>query len=102
MTSDTQIRLRSGQTWLRLVLVLIYFFVIFEVVVLLVGLAMVFQFFYRLVKGAEAERLRAFTGDLNTFRYAALQYVTFNSDERPFPFCDWPAPEEQDDSSIRY
>lgn len=102
MTSDTQERIRSGQAWLRLILMLVYFFVVFELAALLVGVSMLFQFFYRLFKGEDADRLLNFTADLNAFSYSALQFVTFNSDERPFPFCDWPAPDVSDDSSSRH
>ncbi|HBP83988.1 MAG TPA: DUF4389 domain-containing protein, partial [Gammaproteobacteria bacterium] len=50
----------------------------------------------------DAERLRSFTQDLNSFIYAALQYVTFNTDEKPFPFCDWPAPGKAEDGPNYY
>lgn len=102
MTSELSTRMRSGQTWLRLALMIIYFFVVYTVVRLLVGISMLFQFVHQLVKGAQAERLHEFTADLNAFSYSVLQYLTFNSDERPFPFCDWPAPNDQDDSSSHY
>ena len=102
MTSEFSTRMRSGQTWLRLVLMIIYFFVVYTVVRLLVGISMLFQFVHQLVKGSRAERLYDFTADLNAFSYSVLQYLTFNSDERPFPFCDWPASTDQDDSSSHY
>ena len=102
MTTELSTRMRSGQTWLRLALMIIYFFVVYTVVRLLVGISMLFQFVHQLVKGSHAERLHEFTADLNAFSYSVLQYLTFNSDERPFPFCGWPAPDNQDDSSSRY
>ena len=102
MSTDRQDRFRDGQVWVRLLLMLVYLFVVFELVALLVGIGMLFQFVYRLVKGEDAHRLKDFTADLNTFIYSALQYVTFNSDERPFPFCDWPAPSSSDDHSSRH
>ena len=81
---------------------LIYFLVVFEIALLLVGLSMLFQFFYRLIQGEDAERLQSFTQDLNAFIYSALQYVTFNTDEKPFPFCDWPAPDQPDGTRNYY
>ena len=102
MTSELSTRMRSGQTWLRLALMIIYFFVVYTVVRLLVGISMLFQFVHQLVKGSQAERLHEFTADLNSFSYSVLQYLTFNSDDRPFPFCDRPAPNDQDDSSSHY
>ena len=63
---------------------------------------MLFQFFYRLIQGQDAERLHSFTQDLNSFIYSALQYVTFNTDEKPFPFSDWPAPDKAEDGPNYY
>ena len=54
------------------------------------------------VLAEDAERLQSFTQDLNTFIYSALQYVTFNTDEKPFPFCDWPAPDQSDGTRNYY
>ena len=102
MSTDRQDRLRNGKVWIRLVLMLVYAFVVFELVALLLLVCMLFQFVYRLVKGEDAERLRDFTADLNAFIHSALQYVTFNSDQRPFPFCDWPAASSPDDYASRY
>ncbi|PDH32234.1 MAG: glucose-1-phosphate thymidylyltransferase [Candidatus Thioglobus sp. MED-G23] len=102
MNTDVPKRFRSGQAWGRLALMLIYFLAVFEIALLLVGLMMLFQFFYRLIQGQDAERLRSFTQDLNSFIYAALQYVTFNTDEKPFPFCDWPAPGKAEDGPNYY
>jgi hypothetical protein len=64
-------------------------------VLLLTGLGALFIFVARLVTGEDPDRLRNFLADLNAFTFSALQYVTFNSDQRPFPFSDWPAPEDK-------
>ncbi len=100
--NDISRRLRDIQSWTRLGLMLVYFLVVFEIALLLVGLSMLFQFFYRLIQGQDAERLQSFTHDLNAFIHSALQYVTFNTDEKPFPFCDWPAPDQTDGTQNYY
>ena len=66
MTSELSIRMRSGQTWLRLALMIIYFFIAYTVVRLLVGISMLFQFVHQLVKGSRAERLDDFTAEFMT------------------------------------
>ena len=100
--TDIPRRFRDIHNWTRLGLMLVYFLVVFEIALLLVGLSMLFQFFYRLIQGEDAERLQSFTQDLNAFIYSALQYVTFNTDEKPFPFCDWPAPDQPDGTRNYY
>lgn len=69
---------------------LIYFSVVFYAVKVVVTLAVIIQFLYRVIKGDPNERILSFTSQLNAFNYHALQYITFNIDERPFPFADWP------------
>ncbi len=81
---------------------LVYFLAVFEIALLLVGVSMLFQFFYRLIQGQDAERLKSFSHDLNIFIHSVLQYVTFNTDEKPFPFCDWPAPGRANDAPNYY
>ena len=76
MNTDVPKRFRSSQTWSRLALMLVYFLAVFEIALLLVGIMMLFQFFYRLIQGQDAERLHSFTQDLNSFIYSALQYLS--------------------------
>jgi hypothetical protein len=35
-------------------------------------------------------RLVEFAPGLSRYIYEILRYVTYESDERPFPFSDWP------------
>jgi hypothetical protein len=46
-----------------------------------------------LFTGATNARLREFGQSLAVFIYQIVLFVTFNSDERPFPFGPWPASE---------
>ena len=81
---------KSGSTWLRL------FFMI--VVVLLAGISrvvvgavIVLQFFYVLFTGETNKRLEQLGQALATYTYQIIRYLTFNTEERPFPFdADWP------------
>lgn len=82
---------QTRSTWLRL------FFMI--VVVLLaavsrvvVGAVVVLQFFYVLFTGETNKRLERLGQSLATYTYQIVRYLTFNTEERPFPFdADWPA-----------
>ena len=88
-------RLKRGDHWLRLVIALVYFGLLFYLVRILVGLALIVQFILVAFVGQTNRRLLDFTADLHRFSYHALQFVTWNSDDRPFPFSDWPGPESQ-------
>ena len=88
-------RLKRGDHWLRLVIALAYFGLLFYLVRILVGLALIVQFMFVAFVGETNRRLLDFTADLNRFSYHVLQYVTWNSNDRPFPFSDWPGPVNQ-------
>ena len=88
-------RLKRGDHWLRLIIALVYFGLLFYLVRILVGLAFIAQFLFVAFIGETNRRLLEFTSDLHCFSYHVLQFITWNSDDRPFPFSDWPAPENQ-------
>ena len=81
---------RSRSTWLRLLfmLVVLVFYGISRAVVTVV---IVLQFFYVLFTGHTNERLLGFGQSLATYTYQIVQYLTYNTEQRPFPFdLDWP------------
>jgi len=82
--------LLSATHWIRLV-----YMVLFALVLQVAGTVMYFvvtvQFVYSLVTGKNHEILRNFGGNLSTFIYQTLQFLSYNSEEKPFPFSDWPA-----------
>jgi hypothetical protein len=57
---------------------------------LLVGIA-VLQFASVLFKGELNPTLKSFGQSVSLYMYQIAQFVTFNSEERPFPFSSWPA-----------
>ena len=66
------------------------------VVVLLV----LFQFVTILLTGHANQNALRLGYNLSTYVYQVLQFQTFNTESRPFPFSDWPdgAREDADDS----
>jgi hypothetical protein len=51
----------------------------------------VIQFGFVLITGERNQKLLDFGATLGKFIYQILQFVTFNSEEKPFPFADWPS-----------
>jgi len=69
-----------------LVMVLLY-----SVSRLVVSAVVVLQFFWVLLTGETNKRLENLGQALATYTYQIICYLTFNTDERPFPFdADWP------------
>jgi len=83
-------------TGVRALFVLLFalLYLVAEAVVLAV---VVLQFGFVLITGARNPNLLAFSANLSEYLYRILRFVMFNSDEKPFPFADWPATEAPDD-----
>jgi hypothetical protein len=84
--------LTRRQTWLR-GLFIVLFSVIYSIAGMVLTAIVVFQFVSMLVSGTRNPMLLAFGRQLSTYLYQLLLYVTFNRDERPWPFDAWPTAE---------
>ena len=51
----------------------------------------VFQFLTVLLTGNKNDRLLDLGGEISAYIYQALRYLTYNSEQRPYPFSDWPS-----------
>ena len=80
---------KNPDVWLRGLFILV-FGVILYVAVILVGLVVVFQFVTKLLTGGLNRQVADFNGGLLRYISLMLGYITFQSDERPFPFSPWP------------
>jgi len=88
--------LTSGEHWLRLLYMLL-FAVILYVAAIVAGLVIVVQFLFALISGSANDNLKQFGGSLSRYIFQVLRFMTYNRDEKPFPFSDWPAAETGDD-----
>lgn len=87
---DVERNLKSRSTWLRLLFMIVLAF-IYGISRVVVGAVVVLQFLVVLFTGETNERLRDFGKSLSTYTYQLLLFLTYNSEERPFPFdLDWP------------
>ena len=83
--------LKSRSTWLRLVFMLI-FYVLASVTTLVASVVVVLGFFWVLFTGETNDRLRNAGHGIARYLYEIVQYLTYNSDVRPFPFdAEWPS-----------
>ena len=79
----------SGGTWLRL-LYMILFSIISYITITVIGIVVVVQFIHKLFTGVPHVRLKEFGAGLGRYVARIVHYLTFHSDELPFPFGDWP------------
>lgn len=80
---------KNPDVWLRGLFILI-FGVILYFVIILVWLVVVFQFVTKLLTGDLNRHVADFNGGLLRYISLVLGYITFQSDDKPFPFSPWP------------
>lgn len=87
--STVQENVKNPDTWLR-GLFIVVFGIIFYALYLIIWLLVVFQFVVKVVTGNINTNLLGFSDGLTQYAYQVLRYMTFQSEERPWPFAPWP------------
>ena len=82
--------LKSKSIWMRLLFMLVITF-LYSVSRIVVGAVVVVQFFWVLFTGETNQKLLVFGKSLATYTNQIILYLTFNTEERPYPFdVNWP------------
>ena len=89
-------RLTSPDYWLRFVF-MVLFGVIASVAVYVVTATVVLQFIWGLVAGEGNDKLKKFGSSISQYLYQILRFLTYNTEDKPFPFSDWPEGEQGDE-----
>ncbi|MDD1621188.1 MAG: DUF4389 domain-containing protein [Methylococcaceae bacterium] len=80
--------LKKIETWKRIILMLIYA-VIDSMVRLLLWLVILLQVGSVLLTGNTNPNILDFGRNLATYHYHILLFLTFSTEQLPFPFSDW-------------
>ncbi len=89
MEQETKDNLTSRNTWLRVVY-MILFAVIFYIVALVIAVVAVVQFLSRLFTGKVNQQLQALGQGVGVYVNEITQFLTYNTDDKPYPFAPWP------------
>ncbi|SDT44964.1 protein of unknown function [Pseudomonas asplenii] len=76
---------------LRVVWMLV-FLLVWQVAQFILGVVVLIQLGYRLFYGAPSGNLMSFGDSLSQFLAQIGRFGTFHSDQKPWPFADWPTP----------
>jgi len=88
--SELEKNVKSRSTWMRLVFMLISL-ALLAVSRVVTAAVVIIQFFTVLITGKAHEQLKNWGHSLAIYSYEVVDFVTFNSEIRPFPFdADWP------------
>ncbi len=80
---------KNTDTWLRGLFILV-FGVIFYFLYGLIWLLVIFQFITKVLTGELNNNLSQFSTKMTSYAMQILHYITFQSEERPFPFSPFP------------
>lgn len=99
MDNDVKKHLFNSSTWGRGLIMLIFVFLLYGliaelftngVLMVVVAAVVLFQFGFMLFTGQPNTRLLAFGESLGIYIYQVIRYLTYNTEEKPFPFRSWP------------
>ena len=96
---DIKENTKNVDVWTRGLFILIYG-LIFYFLFGLIWLVVIFQFFMKLITTELNKPLLDFSDSLNRYVSQILLYITFKSEERPFPFSPWPAADGAETAQI--
>ncbi len=89
MDNQLKSNLTSSKHWIRLVY-MVLFALFLQVASVVMWALVVVQFLFALITGSDNTNLRKFGDSLSKYIYHALRFLTYNSEEKPYPFSDWP------------
>lgn len=94
MDKEIKASLTAGESWIR-GLYMLLFAAIYSVAEMVLAAVAILQFIFLLVARGPNERLQEFGDDLSTYFYEMIQFLTFNTEDKPFPFGPWPSGNEE-------
>jgi len=90
MDPEFKERVTAKPTWTRGLYILL-FVVIYNIAEIVVYAVVIFQFLFTLFTGNRNAQLLSLGNNLSKFIYQVFTYITYNTDERPYPFAPWPS-----------
>lgn len=92
--SDIKQSIESDAFWVK-TLFIILFSVVYRVLDVVVLFLVLVQWGFSLVTGQVNPALSEFSAGLACYIGQIIQYVTGNTETKPFPFTDWPTPKSE-------
>jgi len=90
LNEELKENVQNSSVWKRFLFMLLFGFLYSVAEVVLVAV-IIFQFLTVLLTGNKNDRLLNLGGEISAYIYQALRYLTYNSEQRPYPFSDWPS-----------
>ncbi|MBN4061366.1 DUF4389 domain-containing protein [bacterium AH-315-G11] len=89
-TDELKNNLTDGNVWKRL-LFMILFTMLYSAAEVVLAVVVLYQFLSLLITGNKNEKVLSFGAQISTYAYQVFSYLTFNTEDKPFPMSDWPS-----------
>jgi len=89
MNQKTTDNLKEESTWLRLVFIILYA-ILLNITEFVIAVVVVIQFLSKLFTGKVVHKGTVFGQNLSTYMYEIIRFLTFKTDEMPWPINPWP------------
>lgn len=88
MSEATKVAVTDSNTWMRIVYMVLFGFVYSIAEVVMIAIAVV-QVLFKLFTGEVNENLLKLGKQVVKYIFNIMQFLTFNTEEKPFPFSTW-------------
>ncbi|MFC6632356.1 DUF4389 domain-containing protein [Microbulbifer taiwanensis] len=87
--------LTSGNQWMRLLYMVLFAFLL-EIAGFVMLAVVALQFLFAIFTGRANDNLRRLGDQIASYFYQTLQFLIYNTEEKPFPFAEWPESDVED------
>ena len=87
--ADIKSNLKNVNQWTR-ILYMILFAVIFNVASFVIGAVVLGQALFAILTGGQNDNVQKLASGLAQFIYEIVSFLTYTTEEKPFPFNSWP------------
>jgi len=89
-TDELKNNIKNSSVWKRL-LFMILFSILYSAAEVVLAVVVIYQFLSLLITGNKNEKVLSFGAQISTYAYQVFSYLTFNTENKPFPMNDWPS-----------
>lgn len=90
--------LSVGENWIR-GLYMVLFLIAYSVSETILAVIVIIQFIFKVTTNSLNEQLKKFSFKMNLYVFQILQFVTYQTEEKPFPFMEFPDAENTEANS---
>jgi hypothetical protein len=89
-SEEIKAHVKDANIWKRL-LFMILFTILYSAAEVVLAVVVLYQFLTVLITGSKNDKVLSFGAQLSTYVYQIVRFLTFNTEDQPYPSADWPS-----------